>query len=123
MQSLALLLVAAVAGCSFIRVRGPRDAGPGNRPWCSTTSYTSPIADSVGLGLGGLAIVGGLTYEGPEDDPASETGNDSDHTGMMSFVVGIVLAVPYLLSAYYGYATVADCREAQRVQRMPTPTR
>ena len=107
MRGLHALLLAAVAvaclpGCSFLLVRrAPANEPSGEIP--CTVSYGWPVADGVLSGLW-VGEVGVAAFAVQEDTVKTRV----EVGGMFA-----ALALMQAVSAYYGAATVARCRDAQ----------
>jgi len=100
-------------GCSVLFVSGPTKVGPGSyEPRGCTTNRAAPFIDT-----GLMTIAGGSTLSALRKD-------DADYRGMgisRDEDIGISAATLALfaVSAFYGFASVASCREAGGGQ--PTP--
>lgn len=87
----ALVVMAMASGCSFIAVRGSASR--------CTTSYAAPVVDTVVAGAGiALAATAGLA--------------NGHYDQLENQIAGVLLlaSTPYVISAIYGYTTVAGCR-------------
>jgi hypothetical protein len=104
------LVVLALAGCSFIGVRGPSVPVKRDKPVECSDNYAAPIADGIFVGLATAAIVNGFLCDAPEGSWGCLG------SGMLALAGGVVALVD-VPSALYGYTTVGDCRRAQHEQR------
>jgi hypothetical protein len=108
-RSVSAVLVASTLfanGCSVALIERAPDAGyaRGARVKC-TRSYGLPIVDT-GFTAGSAAVAVALFSKDPGDDGVA----DIPYT--LGGVVAVVAALPFLLSAAYGYVEVADCNAA-----------
>lgn len=107
----ALIVAVFSAGCSFGFVAGPPPQHAQLASFTCSDSKLPPILDSV---FAGLTVTTAWLAATSSDDRWA-----MDHTGLGSRVTaGVVyggLAALTGASAYYGYRTVNDCREARRV--------
>jgi hypothetical protein len=94
------------SGCSFALIESVPDEGyaRGAQVTC-TREYGLPVADTVLTAVGAGSAVGAFAGE-PSDDGVSKT----PYT--LLGVATVIAAVPFLLSAVYGYLEVADCSAA-----------
>jgi len=98
--SLALGSPTLISGCSIFFVRGVDKEAPGRyAPGNCTTSRAAPIVDTI-LTVPPAAALYSLTQ-------LKDTGVVRDSV----IVTDIALAVLFGVSAIYGYATVATCRQ------------
>ena len=106
-------LIAAVfsAGCSFGFVAGPPPQHAQVASFTCSDSKLAPILDSVFAGLTATIAYGAAS--------ASDDQWAMDHTGFSSRITSAVVYGGFAAltgaSAYYGYRTVNDCRDARRV--------
>ena len=100
------MVIAAVfaTGCSVIAVRGPRKSPTGDVT-CPTPSYVPPVLDAVIAAAGVALIVLGATAE---KDPEGHTVTARNFAAYP----GIAMAIPFGLSAGYGFSKVSGCRRA-----------
>ena len=114
-RSIAAMLVLAslpTTGCSWLAVSKP-PKGPiqATSPLECTSGVASPVVDTilaVGLVVGGVVAVSQPAKRG-EWVPSNAM---STGAGLVLFAV----AVPYTLSAGYGYSTTAKCRQLKETQ-------
>jgi len=102
--------VMLATGCSVIAVRGPQRS-PTGQVECKTPSYAPPVIDAA-IALAGVAlIVWSATAPGSTAEDHALTGRDfADYPGF-------AMALPFSLSAIYGFTTVAGCKRAARESR------
>ena len=91
--------VALTPGCSYIFTSG------GPPPHCST-SKAPPILDTV---FGGFEVVrtGIALSNGEEDYVGAPISREAD------ILLGLGFTALFIASAYYGYSTTSECRQAQ----------
>jgi hypothetical protein len=94
--ALALLL----CGCSLLQVRG------GTPPHC-TSSYGAPITDTIAA-VGGFGITFGAESICTQAPGISEPSCPTDTSKLE---ISALVALPFAISALYGYATVSQCRD------------
>lgn len=95
MKLIAAMLV-LVSGCSFFVMRPPVERAPAP-PECSSTRWV-PGYD---LFAGGASLVA-----------ASQVSSDGGMGGSMQAILA-VSAIPYLISAVYGFSQAGKCRAAK----------
>jgi hypothetical protein len=103
----ALILQATFGACSFIETRGPASRG--------LKCTDIPIAPTVDLLLT-AASIGGATAA-IVSAARSDCGPDYDVScGIEGFLAipALLVAIPYGLSAIYGYSTVSSCKTYRR---------
>ena len=109
-----LAVVAGLApGCSWIAVTAPprwEEPQDAHDESC-TESNTAPIADTVVASVGGLSVLGAVPiFIGDAQGHGMFQGLASLVIGLPMVVGGLLLAIPYGLSADYGFTTTAQCR-------------
>ncbi len=115
--AVARVLPMGLVSCSWMAsVRPPADyrPGPDPVPECSE-GLGSPIADTVGAGIGVATAFFGLILF---SDPTLGRGGSVDPVGKaiaqgygtIFMAGGVAIAAPYALSASYGYDASSDCR-------------
>lgn len=117
MKVIAMLAALGVAGCSLIGVRGPPSPLPAHGMVTCSDSYVAPIKDSVVTGLAVLAIAAGTysTAVAPRDSGDGRgdgQGIVDISAGGFWIFTGLVLGLPYGLSAISGYSDVSRCNDA-----------
>jgi hypothetical protein len=137
--SLALLLVGAASGCSWLSM-GPVPerpvAGPAGRAPDCKTSEAAPHADLAGgivFGVPSALLL--LTGVGIAASPGCPTDANGDgwcfdprglgYAFIGAAVVGLSIATLYGLSARHGYRHAARCAELRRpaLDWLPTPSK
>ena len=107
---MARLLVVALlfaTGCSVLSVRGARTT-PTKAIVCES-SWVAPVLDTA------IAVAGAALMVWSAGD--TNTGETDGHTltkREFAKYPGVALAVPFGISAVYGYATVSECKRAER---------
>jgi hypothetical protein len=116
-RAAAIATLLAHTGCivSAIGVRGaPSDVPIDQEPRCST-SYAAPVVDTH------TALLGAALAIGPVVDPSAPVnpGEDWNIGASDGFVIGLglVMAVPSVLSALWGYSQIYECRELRAKHR------
>jgi hypothetical protein len=100
----ALTLLAK--GCSFALIERAPDEGYARETHVGcTSSYGLPVLDTVITAGAAGGAVASFAKE-PSDDGVSKA------PYILLGVAAVVAAVPFLMSAAYGYAEVADCNAA-----------
>lgn len=95
------LAMLVVSGCSWALVEPPLRYDSGARPLTCTTAWAPPIADTVLA----TALVGGATASVIADlSPAV-------------LIATALAAIPYGVSAWYGYPRVDRCRRLNAQKR------
>lgn len=90
-------------GCSWALVEPPPRYDSGARPLACTTSWAPPVADTV---LATALAGGAVTSVVAELSPAV-------------LIATVLAAVPYGVSAWYGYPRVDRCRRLGAQRRAP----
>lgn len=104
----ALFWALSCAGCSLGFVAGPPAEHPRVTSFTCSDSVIAPVLDSVVGGSLGLVVV---SAAGMTDAEWAE--NNPDLTRTEAVALYAPLAALAAVSAYYGYRTVHDCREAR----------
>ena len=107
--SRAALVVASTLlanGCSFALLEAAPDQGYSRRSQVTCTeSYALPVVDTAIAAAAAGGAAASFAKE-PSDDGVSKV----PYT--LAGVAAVVAAVPFLMSAVYGYVEVADCHAA-----------
>ena len=100
-----LLAGLLLAGCSFFAVPSARTT-PSGQVACPAT-YAPPLIDSLFAAAGAsLIIFGGI-------EEKNEEGGDAPDQNFAA-LPGILILVPFAISALYGFVKVGNCKAAAR---------
>jgi hypothetical protein len=112
--AVAVLLFHATAGCSWIGVTRapPRPVDPVPPVQC-TRSVAAPVGDTI---LGVLAIATGVALTSFGNKPVCVGSCPGDQGAIWAGVGAIAAGVTLGVSAGFGYAWTADCRELEEMQ-------
>src|SRR5688572_17217124 len=94
------LMVALLSGCSVIAVRGPQTTPTGKV--CHST-YVPPVIDTV-IAAAGVALI---VYSATDKAGNPETDGHALTEREAAVYPGMLLAIPFSLSALHGYSKVS----------------
>ena len=107
MTKLIAMFTACSVGCSWIGVHGPPSPLPEHGKVTCSDSYVAPIVDSVVTAVAGvLAVVN-------QRRPCLDC-QDYKNFDLGAIIIGV--ALPFGISAIYGYSKVSSCNEANGPQ-------
>lgn len=110
--ALAVAAALALAGCSFVMMKGPPSPlSPGAPPACTSTRSPA-VADFAAFLAGGTIMVAFFIAAA-----AAELDGDGDSQAMMGTIVGLG-SIPFALSGGYGMYQSGRCREANKTWRV-----
>ena len=116
-RAAAVSALVVATGCSLVTVQGPPAVDPGTRPLACTEARLSPGID-VGLSI--FAFLGTsfvISFGRALDD------RPNNSSAVPAVVLGAVPALPFALSAWYGFAKTGRCRALNRpALSAPPPT-
>jgi hypothetical protein len=108
-----------LAGCSFVAVTPvPSRTVPSSEPLACTDTYGWPVADTIGaIGVGALVGFTAYALSGLQHDCGSGNCKTESERARGGLVAGVVVSLPWTISAIYGYVKTSQCAGAKRRRR------